>query len=61
MVLNVTTTFDQWNLYQAAHLIGIVSNSSLPFLLLSGSGIDCGRGKGDWCLRVPAKPLHAPR
>ena len=54
-------TFDQWNLFPAAYLIGIVSNPSLPFLLLSGSGIDGGRGEGDRFTRIPVVTLHAPR
>ena len=61
MVWNVTTTFDQWNLFPVARLIVIVSNPSLPFLLLSGSGIDGGRGKGDRFARVSFATLHAPR
>ena len=61
MARNITMTFNQWNLFPAAHLIVIVSNPSLSFLLLSGSGIDRGRGKGDRFARVPAATLHAPR
>ena len=60
MARNITTTFDQWNLFPAAHLIPIVSNPALSFLLLSGSGIDGGRGKGDRFARVPAVRFHAP-
>ena len=60
MARNITTTFDQWNLFPAAHLISIVSNPCLSFLLLSGSGIDGGRSKGDRFARVPAVTLHAP-
>ena len=61
MAQNITTTFDQWNLFPAAHLISSVSNPSLSFLLLSGSGIDDVRGEGNRFARVPAARLHAPR
>ena len=44
MARNVTTTFDQWSLFPAAKCIINFSNPSLPFLLLSGSGINDGRG-----------------
>ena len=61
MARNVTMTFDQWNLFPSVHLIVIVSNPSLPFLLSSVVGIDSGRGEGDWFARVPATTLYAPR
>ena len=60
MARNITTTFYQWNLFPAAHIISIVSNPSLSFLLLSGLGIDGGRGEGDRFMRVPVATLHAP-
>ena len=53
--------FRSMELVPTAHLISIVSNPSLSFLLLSGSGIDGGHGKGNRFARVPAVRLRAPR
>ena len=43
MAQNVTITFDQWSLFPAAKRITNMSNPSLLFLFLSGSGINDGR------------------
>ena len=43
MARNVNMTFDQWILFPAV-LLAVISNLSIPFLLLPGSGINGGRG-----------------